>query len=404
MRALVFRYDVARYLASRFAYRLAPRLWTARQAPLRLERIGVPQPRAPGWARLSVRLSGICGTDLNMMTGRDSLYLEPEATYPFVPGHEIVATIEEGGSHSARPGTRVAVWPVLGCIARGLPPCAQCAEGWDGLCLRRDEHWPDRGSSVGFNRDTGGGWAESCLAHESQLWPLPDAVTDEDALLLDPACAALASLLRDRDPRTERTLIIGGGTIGLLAAYLHAQLGLAGSCELLARYEAQAAAAGQRGIAACTVRDDKSFHAWASDRGLRSRRVTSYGHVYQGEFDRVIDAAGTSTSMRWATRAVRPRGRIVMVTSPTDLNGVDPTPLWYREITVRGIYQYGPVPWEGASRHPFDVLLPRLANGGINLRSFVTHTFPLDGYVEAFHTLTHRRDSGAVKVAFRPGG
>jgi threonine dehydrogenase-like Zn-dependent dehydrogenase len=135
---------------------------------------------------------------------------------------------------------------------------------------------------------------------------------------------------------------------------------------------------------------------------MASRRVVGYGHVFGGVFDRVIETAGTNQALRRAIAAVRPRGSLVLATSPASLNGIDPTPLWYREITCRGIYQYGPVPWEGQAVHPYTVLLPMLERGDVRFRDFVTHVFRLDDYVAAFDALVNRRRTGAIKVAFRP--
>jgi threonine dehydrogenase-like Zn-dependent dehydrogenase len=393
MTALEFRHEIGRYLASRVAFAASPRAWSAHLAPLHLVRLPRPRAEREGWSTLNVRLSGICGSDLSMMTGRDSLYLEPEATYPFSPGHEIVGDCN---------GRRVAVCPVLGCRARGLDVCASCAAGWDGFCERRTAGWPSHGLATGFNRDTGGGWAEACLVHESQLWELPPAVDDRDALLLDPACAALAALLRTRETAGERTLVLGGGTIGVLVAHLHRALRLSGDCELLVRYEHQRRFAEGLGIATTIVRGEGPFRAWAESRGVGMQRVPAYGHAYRGVFDRVIDAAGTQESFAWATAAVRARGCVVLLTSPASLQSFDPTPLWYREVTVQGIYQYGPVPWEGCDVHPYRVLLPMLERGALRLADYVTHQFPLERFVDAFRASVRRTESGAVKVAFRP--
>ncbi|TMI73913.1 MAG: zinc-binding dehydrogenase [Bacillati bacterium ANGP1] len=408
--ALEFRHEVARYLATRLTYQLARPLWFARLAPLHRVRRSPPLPTRPGWVRLRVRLSGICGTDVNLVTGRDSLYLEPEASYPFVPGHELVAEVDADGlrpdvaDSPLQAGTRCAVWPVLGCRARGVAePCRPCREGWEGMCERRGDEWPGRGIGIGFNCETGGGWSHACLAHRSQLWPLSPRVADEDALLLDPAATALAALLRSEAAEMERTLVIGGGTIGLLIAYLHRVLGRPGSCELLVRHESQRAWAEHHGVAATVVRGASEFRDWASARRMRAVRVIGYGYVFRGVYDRVIDAAGTRSSVTQALQAVRPRGLLVMVAAPPTLAGVDPTPLWYREITLRGVYVYGPVPWKGEWVHPYTVLLPRQEAGTLGLRDLITHTFPLDAYSAAFAALVHRRGSGAIKVAFRPG-
>ena len=410
MEALEFRYEPLRYLASRVVYGAGRRFWSARVAPLHLVRLPRPDPPRPGWRRIDVRLSGICGSDLGMVTGSESLYLEPEATYPFVPGHELTGTIatESNPSGSGRvdlaKGQRVAVWSPLGCAARGVDPlCSACRIGWDGHCVNRDGGWPGSGIGTGFNHETGGGWAEACLAHESQLWPLPESVTDEEAVLLDAAASSLAALLRTDAPDMQRTLIVGGGTIGLLAAYLHAALRLPGSVESIVRHGFQAEWLARRGIAASIVRSERAFLDWTATRGMTTRRVFGYGHVVRGTFDRVIVAAATPQAVRQAFQAVRPRGTVALLTSPT-VTRLDLTPLWYREVTVRGIYVYGPVPWQGEQRHPFAVLLPLLASGALAWGDLVTHSFRLSDYVAAFDAATHRLAAPALKVVFRPPG
>jgi len=402
--------QVPRYLATRLTHRFAAPLWSARLAPLHYVQRKpptLPEHAVAGWSRLRVRLSGICGTDLNLVTGRESLSLEPEASYPFIPGHEIVAEIDASAEPATdmdlQPGTRCAVWPPLGCRTRGaMAPCGPCRAGWDGLCERRGEAWPGPALGIGFSRETGGGWGEIFLAHRSQLWPLPSGVSDEDAVLLDPAATALAALLRTESPETERTLIVGGGTIGLLIAYLHHALHRPGSCDVLAHHEFQRDWGQRWGASASVVRGTTAFHDWAASRGMQARRVTGYGYVFRGVYDRVIVAAGTRSSLTWALHAVRPRGVVVVVAAPASLAGVDPTPLWYREVTCRGIYVYGPVPWDGELVHPYDVLIPRLGAGSIELRSLVSHTFALPDYATALATALDRAKGRALKVVFRP--
>lgn len=410
MRALEFRREIGRYLASRVISRRAPRLWSVDLSPLHHATRRGPTPERPGWIRLEILASGICGSDVRLVTGQDSLALEPEATYPFVPGHEIVGrigSVPRGVADENRAdltaGARVAVWPVLACRARGItPPCSACATGWEGQCERRDAGWPDRGLSLGFNRQTGGGWSEACLAHTSQLWPLPAPVSDESAVLLDPAATALAALLRGGEGGAQRVLVIGGGTIGLLAGLLHRALALPGRCELLVRHEFQRTWAERHGLRAHRLTDAASFHAWADAEGLTSRRVAGYGHVFQGTFDRVIDAAGTQRSLEWSLHAVRARGLLVMAASTTSVRGWDPTLLWYREITLRGIFDYGPVPWQGRSEHPYAVLIPRLADGTFRPADIVTHHFALDDFRAALATAFHRARHESLKVVFRP--
>jgi threonine dehydrogenase-like Zn-dependent dehydrogenase len=329
-----------------------------------------------------------------MMTASDSLFLEPEATYPFIPGHEIVGALGE---------RRVAIWPVIGCRARNLDMCGECREGRDGFCTRRHDGWPNSGVTIGFNSDTGGGWSEEFLAHETQLRSLPDTVSDKNALLLDPSCAALAALLRADQTTSERVLVIGGGTIGQLLVRLRKALRLPGDCEIIVRYDHQARAAKAFADSVGVVRNQREFEDWASSRRVTSRRVQAYGLVHTGVFDRVIDCAGTRQSLAWSTSAVKPRGELTLVTAPAVISKWDPTIVWYRELTIRGVNQYRPVCLDGESLHPYDVLIPLLSEGKVDLAGLITHEFSLGNYVAAFAACVRRSQSEAIKVVFRPG-
>jgi threonine dehydrogenase-like Zn-dependent dehydrogenase len=137
---------------------------------------------------------------------------------------------------------------------------------------------------------------------------------------------------------------------------------------------------------------------------MKATRVTGYGLVFHGVFDRVIGAAGSSSSITQACQAVRPRGVIVLVAAPATLAGVDPTPLWYRDVTCRGVYVYGPVPWEEQWVHPYSVLLPRLESGELQLKDLLTHEYTLSSHGTALGAAVRQRGSGAIKVAFRIAG
>ena len=106
---------------------------------------------------------------------------------------------------SPTPTTTAAVVlePVLGCVARGISPlCVACARGDLGGCERLAFGHLEPGLQTGFCADTGGGWGTFMVAHESQLHPVPEAMTDEAAVMVEPtACAVHAALTRRRDRR-----------------------------------------------------------------------------------------------------------------------------------------------------------------------------------------------------------
>ena len=128
MKALRIDRKLARFAAARVAGSLRPGSGAA-VGPLELADIDPPELPAAGWVRLRPRLAGICGSDLSTVDGAASRYFEPIVSFPFVPGHEVVADTDDD--------RRVVLEPVLGCVARGISPvCVACARGDLGGCER----------------------------------------------------------------------------------------------------------------------------------------------------------------------------------------------------------------------------------------------------------------------------
>ncbi|TMF70711.1 MAG: hypothetical protein E6I13_05730 [Chloroflexi bacterium] len=171
----------------------------------------VPEPELPAadWVRVMPNVSGICGSDLAAIGGHVSLYLDPLTSYPFVPGHEVVGALDDG--------TRVVVEPALGCIVRGVdPPCPRCAEGRPGLCYNVTEGPIEVGLQTGYCADTGGGWGEILVAHPSQVHPVPETLSDEAAVLIEPLACCVHAALRGGATKDDIVVVSGSGTIGLL--------------------------------------------------------------------------------------------------------------------------------------------------------------------------------------------
>ena len=120
MQALVYYRSIPRYLLAAGLNRLWPRHFFSGVAPLTLKQVEFAPP-SPDWIILKSRMCGICGSDLNLLKGGESLLLEPYASFPAVLGHEVVAEVVEAPAGSDwRPGDRVAVEPVLPCEVRGI--------------------------------------------------------------------------------------------------------------------------------------------------------------------------------------------------------------------------------------------------------------------------------------------
>jgi threonine dehydrogenase-like Zn-dependent dehydrogenase len=408
MKSLVFERNLPRFAASR----VASLLGSGRGAgvgPLQLLDATAPELPGEGWFHLTPHLSGICGSDLATLDGRSSRYFEDLVSFPFVPGHEVVGTLETGGEDHAGvelgPGTRAVIEPVLGCAPRHIhPPCPYCAEGRTGLCGNVAFGHLAPGLQTGFCADTGGGWSTAPLsAHSSQLHAVPDGFTDEDAVIVEPTACAVHAVLSAGVVGGDVVAVIGAGTLGLACtAALHHLVRPGTECTVMvgAKHPHQRRRA--EGLGADTVVPPEQL-ARAVRR--RSGSLVLAGRLTDGA-DLVFDCVGSPESIAQALAMVRPRGRVVLVGMPAKVS-VDLAPLWHRELTLVGAYAYGTdaPPGSPGPHRTFALAIELVASSGLG--SLVSAAYPLERYQEAIAHAGAAGRRGAVKVVFdlrRPKG
>jgi threonine dehydrogenase-like Zn-dependent dehydrogenase len=401
VKSLVFERNVARFAASR----VASAFGSGRGAgigPLQL--LDAEPPVLPGkdWFHLRPLLSGICGSDLATIDGRSSRYFEDMVSFPFVPGHEVVGVLDHGGvDHAGRqlePGTRAVVEPVLGCAPRNIrPPCPQCSDGHTGLCGNVAFGQLEPGLQTGYCTDTGGGWSTGALAaHASQLHVVPEAFTDEDAVLVEPTACAVHAVLSARIRTDDLVAVVGAGTLGLVTvAALHQVVRADHPCTVMvgAKYGHQRDLAQTLGADTVASPDQlaRAVRRWAGSLVLAGRLTDGA--------DVVFDCVGTAASIRESLAMVRPRGKVVLVGMPGKVS-VDLAPLWHRELTLVGAYAYGdeaPVA-DAGPRRSFDLAIDVVA--AARLGELVSAAYPLERFEEAIAHAGSAGRRGAVKVVF----
>lgn len=373
MKALVFKRKPAKFAAAMVAGRIAPGAG-AKVGPLSLRDVDPPELPGPGWVRVRPRLSGICGSDLATIDGTSSRWFEPIVSFPFTPGHELVGDLDDGG--------RVVVVPVLSCTPRGIDPvCPACADGRINHCERIGFGQLEPGLQCGFCESTGGGWSTLMVAHESQLVPVPEALSDEAAVLVEPlACAVHAASL----VTSTRVALIGAGTLGLLtiAALRHAHPDV----EILAtaKHPHQKALAIELGA-------DRVVAPGELDRAVRAATGSMRFDNGQlgGGIEGVVDCVGSPESIAQALRIAAPGSTVLAVGMP-GVTTVDLTPLWQREVALKGAYAY--------QRTDFDTAVELAAR--LDLGRLVSATYPLHAYEDAIAHAAHAGARGAVKIAF----
>jgi threonine dehydrogenase-like Zn-dependent dehydrogenase len=395
MKGLVVERSVPRFAAARLVSSISGSGTSAAVGPLRLTELEAPDLPASGWVRVRPLLAGICGSDLATLDGRSSRYFEDIVSFPFVPGHEVVGMVEESaaGSGELAPGTRVVVEPVLGCVARGIdPPCSACVDGRVGGCERVAFGHIAPGLQIGFCADTGGGWSHAGLvAHRTQLHLVPDALSDSDAVMVEPtACAVHAALAAEVEPGGT-VAVLGGGTVGLTTTAALRQLATPGALLVGAKYAHQRALAGELGA-------DLAVTPAQLARAVRrrSRSLTTSGHLTGGA-DVVVDCVGSADSLAQSLAMVRPRGRVVLVGMPGKVS-IDLASLWHREVSLVGAYAYGSERSGTSARRTFDIAMEVVA--AAHLGRLVSARYPLERFEEAVAHAGAAGRRGAVKVVF----
>jgi len=301
----------------------------------------VARPRADGEAIVSVRASGICNTDLEIARGY--------AGFRGTIGHEFVGVVEEDGGGPLPRGTRV-----VGEINAGCGACARCERGDPRHCTTR--------TVLGIvARD--GAHADALRLPARNLLAVPDGVTDEQAVFVEPLAAACGVLERRPLSPGERVAVVGDGKLGLLCAMA---LAASGARPLLVGKH-----------------DDKLALA----RGIETARVED-ARKRGRAFDVVVEASGAASGFDLALDLLEPQGTLVLKSTFHGATPVEAARVVVDEIRV-----------VGSRCGRFAPALELLARGAVDVGALVSETLPLDRAVDAMKLAAK---DGILKVVLRP--
>lgn len=299
--------------------------------------VDVPRPGGEG-VRVRMKAAGICGSDLHM--------IEHGATMGVTLGHELAGELEDG--------TPVAIEPLAPCGA-----CDACVAGDYNLCRAA----PDM--IIGIMRD--GGMAEELVVPARCLVPLPRGVAARDACLVEPLGVAVHGFRRIGLHGGQRVAVVGGGSIGLCAVAAARFAGVA-DVGLEARYDAQRAA-GER---------------------LGARPI-------DGEYDVVVECAGSDSAVNRVCELARPGGVIILLSSYWGPLTLPAFLVMLKELRLQPSSMYG----RHAAGRDIEGAAALLAANPDLPRALVTHRLPLEAAPEAFR-LARDRKAGAIKVVLEP--
>lgn len=310
-----------------------------------------PMP-GDGDALVAPRYVGLCGTDLELVTGSMPYFAEGTATYPIQPGHEVTGVVVSSPDGRIAAGTPVLIDPVAGCGR-----CTACASGFQTRCSDRRE--------LGLRNGMPGGASELIAVPAQNLHPIPDGVSARDAVLVEPGVTVLNAVNRLGNIAERRALVVGAGTLGLVAAQLLVNRGA--STDVVARRAARATLVQQLG--AQPVRE-----------------------VQGSTYDAVVEAAGTADAVRLALTAVAPGGKVALTgVFPGPVEQFDVNQVVLKDVTVLGVLN-GP--------GLYDAMLEELAAGSVNAALLIDDEFELAEAKAAFAALG-TRNRVAPKIILR---
>ncbi len=405
MRAVVFDYNLPRVVSARMAGKVTPKAALSTTGPTQLRDVPEPSLIADDWTVVRTALCGICGSDTKLvfMDADMDNPLSELVSFPCIPGHEVVGVVEQVGPAVTRvkPGQRVALNPWLSCAPRGIDPvCPACAAGRYYLC----EHFTDGRLApalhTGNCRDAGGGFAPLLPAHESQLFPIPDEVSFDQAVLADPFSVSMHAVLKAPPADGAKALVYGCGTLGLLAiAFLKAAYPGA-DVLAIARYPFQAKLAHEMGArwvlhSAPPKKIVAEIGRLTGERMIKPRFGPPWLH---GGVDVIYDSVGSAETLATGLRVARPQARIV-ITGVSKPKRFEWTPQYFKEIELVGSNAFGVEEFEGR-RHAFEIFFDLLRDGRLRLPQLVTHRFALERYREALLVANAKGHNHAVKTVF----
>jgi threonine dehydrogenase-like Zn-dependent dehydrogenase len=318
----------------------------------------IPKLR-PGWALVRVRLAGICNTDVEILRG----YHDFRST----PGHEFVGEVHDVAGVSAREkkrwlGKRVVGEINISCHALSFRPiCIYCKRGLTRHCARR--------KVLGIvNHD--GAFAEYLSLPLENLHVIPNVVSDEQAVFVEPLAAACEILDQVPVKKFREAAVLGDGKLAqLIARVLRSQLS---RVALYGKHHEKLALARAAKIETQRVRGD------ATD----SKRIKE-------TFGLLVEATGSPTGLALAQQITEPRGTLVLKSTFHGAAPVETWPIVVKELTV-----------VGSRCGPFDKAIALLRSGKVDPRPLITRTFPLG---EAPAAIRYAQQPGVMKVLLRSG-
>ena len=299
-----------------------------------------PDPK-PGEVLVRVSLAGICGTDLEILDG----YM----AYDGILGHEFVGTVEK----SDNPG--LVGKRVVGEINAGCGACESCERGMD-------RHCPNRTVLGILKRD--GAFAEFLSLPEKNLHVIPDSITDEQAVFVEPLAAAFEIKEQVSLQPQWSVAVVGDGRLAQLIIQV-----LKLTCPNLT----------------CFGRHPSKLVSLVNG-GIKIKIGIEPSD--EQSFDLAVEATGSNSGFGDAMKLIKPRGIVILKSTIASRENLDLTPAVVNEITLIG-----------SRCGLFKPAIDALASGIVSVDSMIDSTFPLEQFSKA---IEHAKKPDTLKVFLKP--
>ena len=330
---------------------------TARYTGHRSIRIEEHQASPPlaGEVQIAVAYTGLCGTDLHILHG----HMDARISTPQVIGHEMSGTI-------AAIGDQVVGWSVG-------DPVTVMPLTWDGscpACVAGDIHVCHHLGLYGI--DHPGSLQERWNVPAHTLVSLPKDMSLHHAALVEPTAVAVHDVRRGDVRRGDKVVVIGGGPIGVLIAFVAREMGAVPMVvEIDERRLATVSGFGFETLNPSTTDQVEAVNEWTGGAGA----------------DVVFEVSGSAAAVLAATALVKVRGRLVVVAIHPVPREIDLQRVFLRELTIVGARVY--------ERDDFVLAVDLLSRGAIPADSMITDIVPLRHTQRAFAELEGGR---ALKI------
>lgn len=335
---------------------------------VRVEERPVPQIQDADDVLVRIVCSGLCGSDIPRIFAKGAHY------YPITLGHEFSGHVEACGADikDLQAGDPVTCIPLLPCFS-----CPECEKGYYSLC--------NKYQFIGSRSD--GGNAEYIVVKRANLFRLPAEMAIEDGAFIEPITVGLHAFHLASGCKDKNVIIVGAGTIGLLAM----------QCAL---------ALGAKSVAAIDINDDKLALATTlgATQVFNSRTLSTddiLNALKDNRFDQlVLETAGTPQTVSLAIDIAGPHSQVALVgTLHHDLNLPAATfgKILRKELTLLGSWMNYSAPWPGEE---WETAVRLLTGKKLQLEPLIAHTGDSESFAQAVQALNGAPMQGKIMLRF----